>query len=171
MDWTQSEVWKKGEAVEGGRFLRVFSVIDPNPREATKADQFKHIDWHTSIGTIDVKAMKKVTRSGKLQEEFMWVEFRNTVGMDGWLFGDQDWVAFEMSDGFTLVRTKQLLKLANELCDTETFVDSPRDALYKVYSRKTQDDVISMIRFSDIQAIPHIHIHDPMVKDEPSCFL
>jgi hypothetical protein len=161
MDWTKDKSWVRGQNTEHGRFLDVFSIIDPSPKASTREEQFKHIDFHTCIGTIDVKAMKRMSRGGSLQEEFMWVEFRNTSGHDGWLFGEQDWLAFEMSKGFTLVRTKHLLELANKLCDTDNFVRTAREAIYKVYQRKHTDDVISMIRFSDLNKIPHLTILDP----------
>lgn len=175
-DWTKCEAWARGQQTEHGRFLRVLSYLDKNPRQSTREEQFEHIDWHTSIGTVDVKARKKMSRRGRLQDEYMWVEFRNTCGRDGWLFGKQDWVAFEMIDGFNFVKTKDLLKIANELCDTDTFVRTSKEALYKAYQRKDSDDVISMIRFSDLKLIPHIFIKDPeytedIEKEESSPFL
>jgi len=171
-DWTKDGSWDRGQQTEHGRFLRVLSLIDSNPKPSTREEQFDHIDWHTSIGTVDVKARKKMSRSGKLQDEYMWVEFRNTCGRDGWLFGKQDWVAFEMQDGFNFVKTKDLLKLANELCDTKTFVSTARDALYKAYQRKHTDDVISMIKFSDLNRIPHLFIKDADIDPvDSNCFI
>lgn len=160
-DWTKSKSWKRGQDTENGRFLRVFSIIDDSPRKATMDEQIQHIDWHTLIGTIDVKAMKRVNRGGDLQTEFMWIEFRNSVGTNGWIFGEQDWIAFEMLDGFILARTEDLRDLANELCNTDVFVQRAGDALYKAYQRNGYSDVISMIRFSDLDQIPHMHIKDP----------
>lgn len=159
-DWTKSRSWKRGQKAENVRFLRVFSIIDDNPRKATQIEQRDHIDWYTNIGTIDVKAIKRINRGGELQTKFMWVEFRNAVGTNGWLFGDQDWVAFEMLDRFTLVRTKDLCGLAKDLCNTEVFVARAQDALYKAYQRAGNSDVISMIKFSDLKHIPHMHIMD-----------
>lgn len=159
-DWTKSKSWKRGQDTENGRFLRVFSLVDDNPRKATMDDQMKHIDWHTLIGTIDVKAMKRVNRGGDLQTEFMWIEFRNRAGTNGWIFGKQDWIAFEMLDGFLLARTKDLRDLANELCNTDVFVQRACDALYKAYQRKGNSDIISMIKFSDLDKIPHMYIRD-----------
>lgn len=161
MDWTKDKSWARGQDTEHGRFLDVFSIIDPSPRASTRKEQFEHIDFHTIIGTVDVKAIKRMSRGSQLQDEFMWVEFRNTCGHNGWLFGIQDWCAFETQKGFTLVKTKDLLKLANELCDTDKFVKTARQALYKAYQRKHTDDVISMIRFSDLSKIPHLTIVDP----------
>ena len=161
MDWTKDKSWVRGQSTEHGRFLDIFSIIDPSPKASTREEQFEHIDFHTVIGTVDVKAIKRMSRGSQLQDEFLWVEFRNTCGRDGWLFGIQDWCAFETRKGFTLVKTKDLLKLANDLCDTKKFVRTARQALYKAYQRKHTDDVISMIRFSDLSKIPHLTIVDP----------
>jgi hypothetical protein len=171
-DWSQDErAWKMGQDVESSRFRRVMSFIDPNPREASREEQFEHIDYHTVIGTVDVKAMKRVTRSGKRQTRFLWVEFRNVAGMNGWLYGKQDWMAFEKRDGFLFVRREDLKELAIELCDTDTYVDNARDALYKVYSRKDADDVIAMIKYSDLDRIPSLFIKDPDYEGESTPFL
>lgn len=161
-DWSKDErSWKMGEDVESDRFRRVFSYIDPNPSEASRDEQFKHIDYHSIIGTIDVKAMKRVTRSGKRQTEFLWVEFRNSAGMNGWLYGEQEWMAFEKRDGFLFVKREDLKNLAIELCDTKTYVDKPQDALYRVYSRKNTDDVIAMIKYSDLDRLASFFLKDP----------
>jgi hypothetical protein len=171
-DWSKDErSWKMGQDVESSRFRRVLSFIDPNPREASRDEQFEHIDYYTIIGTVDVKAMKRVTRSGERQAKFLWVEFRNTAGMNGWLYGKQDWMAFEKPDGFLFVRREDLKELAIELCDTDTYVDSARDALYKVYSRKDTDDVISMIKYSDLDRIPSFFIRDSDKEEETTPFL
>jgi hypothetical protein len=171
-DWSQDErAWEMGQDVESSRFRRVISFIDPDHREASREEQFENIDYHTTIGTVDVKAMKRVTRSGKRQTRFLWVEFRNVAGMNGWLYGKQDWLAFEKRDGFLFVRREHLKELAIELCDTETYVDKASDALYKVYSRRDADDVISMIKYSDLERIPSFFIKDPDYKEESTTFL
>lgn len=168
-DWSQDKrAWKMGQDVESDRFRRVFSYIDPDPKEASREEQFDHIDYHSIIGTIDVKAMKRVARSGERQTRFLWVEFRNVAGMNGWLYGKQDWMAFEKRDGFIFVKREDLKNLAIKLCDTESYVDSPRDALYRVYSRRDADDVISMIKYSDLECIPSFFIKDPEYTKEVS---
>jgi len=159
-DWTKDSSWKRGQDVELGRFKRLMSVIDPNITEATLEEQYKHIDWHTRIGTVDVKAMKKISRSGSVQSEMIWIEFRNVIGRNGWVYGDQDWVAFEMPDGFIFVRTIQLSELASKLCNTSDMVSTAREALYRGYQRKGMRDVISMITVNDVKKIPHFTIKD-----------
>ena len=169
-DWTKDKSWDRGQLVEAQRFKRLMSLIDPDIKEATREEQYQHIDWHTCIGTVDVKAMKRVSRNGSLQNELVWVEFRNTAGLNGWLFGDQKWVALEIPEGFIFVITKDLLELANKLCDTDTFVHSAKGALYKAYQRRGQGDVISMIKMDDVKTLLHFTIMDaslaPAIKTD-----
>jgi hypothetical protein len=167
-DWTKSQSYARGQRVECEKFLEAFKIIDPSPVPAEKCDQIRHIDLHTKIGTVDVKAMKRVTRSAELQEEYIWVEFRCTSGLNGWLFGEQDWIAFESMDGFTLVLRKHLLDLCNDLCDTDTYVNTARKALYKAYQRRGEEDVISMIKFKDLYRIPHFSIRNPLIEGNES---
>ena len=161
-DWSKDErAWKMGKDIESNRFKRVLSLIDPNIRKAThEEDQRSHIDYHTVFGTVDVKAMKRVARSGHKQTEYLWVEFRNVQGMNGWLYGEQKWIALEKEDGFLFVTREDLKNLAIEKCDTKTYVSNARDALYKMYSRDNAEDVISMIKYSDLKSIPSIFIKD-----------
>lgn len=161
-DWSKSQSYARGQRVESEKFLDAFRILDPAPTPAERRDQIRHIDFHTNIGTVDVKAMKRVTRSAELQQEYIWVEFRCTSGLDGWLFGSQTWIAFESMEGFTFVLRKHLLDLCNELCDTDTYVDTARKALYKAYQRKGEKDVISMIKFTDLYRIPHFSIKNPL---------
>lgn len=170
-DYTKIDAWKRGQDVETNRFKRVFSIIDPDIKPATKEEQFKHIDWHSVIGTIDVKAMKRVTRNSELQTEYIWIEFMNIAGYDGWLYGKQDWVAFEQVNGFLFVRRGRLAKLANSLCDLTQKVSKAGDALYKSYTRKDAEDVISMIKYSDLDCLPSFFVEDVFEEEDSSLFL
>jgi hypothetical protein len=124
-------------------------------REASRDEQFQHFDYITSVGTIDIKARKKINRSDNAeQDDLLWVEFKNTAGNAGWLTSDVDFIAFERQDDFVVIRRWQLLELASELCDLNNMVSRPSDALYKGYQRKGRLDLISIITMQDLLQLP-----------------
>ena len=151
-DWIGSASWRHGQEVESkfGDFLKKHYK---DVRPATLQEQYKHMDWICSIGSIDIKAMKAVERSRGVQSEFIWIEFKNNCGDAGWLYGEQDFLAFEGAEDYLLVRRGDLQELAEDLCNLDDKVESPKEALYKSYSRKNRRDVISMIRRDDLYKI------------------
>jgi len=153
-DWIGSESWKGGQEAEDA-FGDALKVKYPLARRATLQEQYKHIDWVCLAGSIDVKALKSKRRGTAKDEDTIWVEFKNNVGKPGWLYGEQDFVAFEGLQDYIIVRTGLLRRLAEKLCNTTELVDSPREALYKGYSRRNRDDLISIIKRSDLLTIVH----------------
>jgi hypothetical protein len=144
-----SPSWNRGQETEsnfGDLLKQQFKEVRP----ATLPEQYDHIDWICEKGTIDVKAMKRISRGSEIQSEFIWVEFRNNAGLDGWLYGKQDWIAFESPDRYVLVRRSELLSFCLALCDLENRVDQAKDALYRGYTRDGRRDLIAMIRFDDL---------------------
>lgn len=153
-DWVGTESWIDGQKTEAS-FGDLLEERYPGARPATLAEQYMHIDWVCSAGSIDVKAMKRKSRTGDKSQDIIWLEFKNNTGDKGWIYGQQDFIAFECIDHYLIVRTKHLQNLAEELCDTNKRVASASDALYKGYSRVNRDDLISMIRRSDLLKIQH----------------
>lgn len=151
-DWIGSDSWKYGQETESN-FGETLREHYEGVRPATLQEQYKHIDWVCSIGSIDVKAMKSVQRSSKVQSDLIWIEFKNNCGDAGWLYGSQDYIAFECQKQYLLVRRGDLQELAENLCNLDDKVDSAKEALYKSYSRKNRRDIISMIRRDDLNEI------------------
>jgi len=155
MSWKGSQSWNRGQRVEK-EFTKLLKQRDPNYQKANREDQFRHIDYHTSFGTIDVKAQKRISRSdSEEQDELVWVEFKNVQGRDGWLKSAVDIIAFERADDFLLVKRNYLLGLAQSICDLSKRVVTSKDALYKGYQRQGRKDLISIIKMSDIENLPH----------------
>jgi len=153
--WKNSESWNRGQVVEGS-FAKLMDIRGLDYKKATRSEQFKHIDYHSSFGTIDVKAKKRLNRGdGKEQDEFIWLEFKNVQGKAGWLCGNTDVIAFERDNDFVLVKRKDLLELALKICDIKHIVNKSTQALYKGYRRKGRRDLISLIKMSDILKIDH----------------
>jgi hypothetical protein len=153
--WKNSKSWNRGQRIEKA-FASVLKHRDPNYRKANREEQFRHIDYFTSFGTIDVKAKKKISRSDENeQEEFVWVEFQNVQGRDGWLRSGADIIAFERENEFVLVNRNYILGMAQVKCDLTKRVTSSKDALYKAYQREGRKDLISIVKMSDIINMPH----------------
>ena len=146
-DWVGTESWTEGQETEAS-FGELLEERYPGARPATLAEQYMHIDWVCSAGSIDVKALKRKSRTGAKTEDFIWLEFKNNRGDKGWLYGQQDFIAFE-----------HLQNLAEELCTTNKSVATASDALYKGYTRRNRDDVISMIRRSDLLKIQYTKLN------------
>ena len=126
-------------------------------RESTKEEDIKlHADfwvyselWGSWV-TVDAKARKRIQRNGPIQDEFTYIEWKNTAGRAGWLLCGADIMAFERQHDIVLITRVALLNVARELVDRTKKVTSPSDSLYASYSRQGREDEISMIRLTDI---------------------
>jgi len=153
--WKNSESWNIGQQVEND-FANLLKIADPKFRKATRDEQFRHIDYHSYFGTIDVKAKKKVNRyDSSDQDELIWLEFKNVQGREGWLCGETDIIAFERNDDFVLVRRKNLLDMAESKCNIDDRVTSSGGALYRGYQRRGRKDLISLVKMKDVLNIKH----------------
>jgi len=154
-DWKNTESWNTGQQVEKN-FADILKQADPNFRKSTRDEQFRHIDYHSYFGTIDVKAKKRVNRGdSSYQDELIWLEFKNVQGREGWLCGETDIIAFERNDDFVLVRRKRLLEMAMSKCNIDDRVTSSRAALYRGYQRHGRKDLISLIKMKDVLEVKH----------------
>ncbi len=107
---------------------------------------------------VDVKSRKRVAREDKeTQDEYLWIELHGVrVDDKGWLYaGHADLIAFELSKSFRIVDRLELITLVENLVDFDAKVSSSKDALYKVYSRKSRPDLLTMIRSGDLRSIWH----------------
>jgi hypothetical protein len=125
-------------------------------RPATTQEQYDHIDFvvfklNKSVN-IEVKATKKKSRMDSHQNsQYIWIEFKNVRGDNGWLYGKADYIAFYKKDenSFYIIDRKELVKLCESICD-DTKVTNPKEALYHKYTREGRKDVLSLIYFDDI---------------------
>ena len=149
-------------------FYKLVQFHDPNARRATQQEQFEHIDFVTSFGTIDVKGRKRGPAQIDEAETIVWLEYKNVVGNDGWLVSVVDILAFERDDDFILVGRKDLLRLANKLCNLEERVENSWDALYKGYTRRGRHDLVTKVKMRDIMELEH-EIWNKGLVCEASC--
>jgi hypothetical protein len=124
-------------------------------KDATRNQQLSHIDFfledkNKKIYTFDVKARKKVSRTDSSTEDsLIWVEFKNVMGANGWLYGAADYIAFEREIDFLIIDRKNLVTLCERIVQNKK-VNSSKDALYAKYTRTGRKDEISLIKMEDI---------------------
>jgi hypothetical protein len=123
--------------------------------KTSKIEDMQHKDFYIEKEgkklSVDVKSMKRISRREEPQDEFFWIEWRN-ANRGGWLLSDVDMIAFEVSNGFMLCKTKELRELSQKLCD-KGFTNTPYDALYKLFTRTSPNGLkatLSLIRRTDI---------------------
>ena len=144
------------------RFKKIIESFGLLVREASfKENVHQHIDFFVEGKTdklrdfkfsVDVKARKRTSRgSNEYDEEYTWVEFKNVQGRKGWLYGEADKIAFEVEKGFLMVDREDLVKWCEEKVDFKKSVRTAASAIYKVYTRKGRDDLITRIKTKDIR--------------------
>ena len=116
-----------------------------------------HIDLILTKGdetfTVDIKARRTGTDKSKGFDD-LWtvVEFKNTMGNPGWLYGKCDYFVFEQEDEYVFANSEELRKLCHEVVDLTDKVKYFREANYKVWGRSYQNkqDLISRIEMSKV---------------------
>ena len=142
--------------------LRGF-LVEP----ATGMEQFDHIDFHltseeedgTMTAMIDVKARKRINRNDdEFDDEWLWIEFKNVRGKQGWIYGVADFIAFEIKDSFILSYRKELCDWCLDHVDIKNIVKNAQEAEYVAYSRKGKQDLIARILTEDVIKLPHSQV-------------
>lgn len=131
--------------------------------EVQSASASENIDDHfdyrikneKEIYRVEVKGKKRISRvDANPQEELVWIELHGVRIHDaGWLFGKADLIAFQMHASFRIVKRQDLVALVCKSIDYKSKVNSPRDALYKTYSRAGRSDILTMLRYEDLKGI------------------
>tara|TARA_R110000824_G_scaffold49606_2_gene139258 strand:- start:935 stop:1444 length:510 start_codon:yes stop_codon:yes gene_type:complete len=144
------------------RFRDIVESFGLTAREATfKENVHDHIDFFvkgesknlSDFGfSVDVKARKRTSRgSDEYDDEYTWIEFKNVQGKRGWLYGKADKIAFEIEAGFLMVDRGELAKWCEEKVDFKKSARNAYTAIYKVYTRKGRNDLITRIKTEDIR--------------------
>jgi len=112
-------------------------------------NKFSHWDVSLFNQKIDVKGLKKKNRNNsKYDDEIHWIEIKNVLGYNGWLYGEADYFAFELTKSWVLVSKKDLQEFIHDVCKDKIRTDKPE--LYKLYTRKDRKDVITMVKSLDL---------------------
>lgn len=113
---------------------------------SNRKQDISHIDFFINGESVDVKGLKKSHRQGLIL-----LELKNVIGRDGWCSASgPKWIAFDFGAFFIHVKTTDLLSLVSTKCDLTKKVDRAEDCLYKSYTRKQRQDLMTMIKLEDV---------------------
>jgi hypothetical protein len=147
--WAHS--WGVGRDIEDV-FLNLFKSMDILIEKSSLSDdKYKHIDFYTGMGSVDVKGKRKL--------DSIWLETVNTRGYHGWLKGEADWIAFHFQDlnVFKLFKRVELLEFVEQNVTEKT--ENSRDFL-KYYNRSKwgQKDELVKVSYDHIKHLYHLVI-------------
>jgi hypothetical protein len=150
-----AEMGRRAEGLFARLAQRRGWLVVPAPRDA---DIREHWDFELNKDgrklKVEVKALKRsARRDDQMNEEWVWIEFRNVRGEIGWLFGKADWIAFETEASFVIVKRLDLYELVRKIVDRTTKAETTEEAKYKTYTRKGRADEITQIQLADILKI------------------
>ena len=102
------------------------------------------------ISGLDVLKNLKSEKSTK----WVWVEVKNMDGQPGWLYGDANFIVFELSDSFLFVERKSLINHIHSNIDFSLpLVQNTWEAKYKLYQRKGKLDQIAQVKVSSLLSL------------------
>ena len=138
------------------QFKEIAEKLGNQVTKSTFREQISHIDFHVlnqkgEKYTVDVKSRKKVKRKDdNINDELIWIEFKNVQGKNGWLYGAANFIAFEREHSFLIVSRPALAKLCEKIVDLTEINVNIRYPLYKGYQRYGRKDLLSLIKIEDI---------------------
>ena len=148
-----------------------------NVSKASRSDNmYKHIDFilrdmenlDSDHSLVDFKSRKKTSRKDKkFNDDWIWLEFKNVQGKDGWLLGASTHIVFERENEFVLVPRNELFNWAKQaIADRnggkitiKCKAKNAREAKYKYYTRWNRQDLLTQVNYEDmLKGINNIEI-------------
>jgi hypothetical protein len=125
----------------------------------SKQDMFEHWDvkgiLNGELLKFDVKGMKKINRSDQdKQDDITWIEGTNVRGKPGWIKGKADYIVFERTDYWLIVKRKELFEFIWNKLEENNFKKGK--GIYEIYQRQGRLDKITMVPFKDVEQIDNI---------------
>lgn len=147
----KDKVW--GEAFVKAAQNKGYIVKKPTSSEYNRYINFilsgKGADGKPQEVKLSYKPLKKTSN-----KNWIWVEIKNSNGKPGWLYGDSDFIVFELEDEFLFVVRKDLLEHVNSSINFSLpLVQNTWEAKYKIFQRKGKLDQISQIKLKNIYDI------------------
>jgi len=138
------------------QFKEIAEKLGNQVTKSSFREQINHIDFHIlnqkgEKYTVDVKSRKKIKRKdNNVDDEVIWIEFKNVQGKNGWVYGAANFIAFEREDSFLIVSRPALAKLCEKIVDLKQINVNVKYPLYTGYQRYGRNDLLSLIKIEDI---------------------
>lgn len=158
------ECWINGKLSEtfvSKLLLKAKGGTVTNATEMT--DIHDHIDiwWNPDIETdecigIDVKGMRKVCRNDDRPSNiYTWLETKNVLGRNGWVYGKAKFIAFIREYKVLFVEREKLIpyiegKIANK---TVVIRDKQQSECFVPYTRVGKKDVIVLVPLDELEEL------------------
>jgi len=131
--------------------LKGYKIIDPSFHEKKSNIDFI-LEGQINNKTIKVSVdLKK--KNGKNANNWVYIEYDNSKGGKGWLYGGADFIVFETAKDFIFVGRKELLKHLNgsQMVRWDLpYVDKPWNSKYRLFRRKNTLETITQIKVKDL---------------------
>ena len=137
--------WNVGENGQR-RYYNSCRAAKLSVKRASDAQDMKHVDFLVEGKTIDVKGLKDTHKMGQIL-----LEIKNVQGRDGWCSkSGPEWVAFDFGAFFLHVKNLDLVSLVAKKCDLNNIAKRASEALYRGYTRKDRDDLMTVVSLTDV---------------------
>lgn len=145
----------------GNEFIKLSNSKGFQIKNPTK-NQFKRFINFFLIGQ-EKGSCKQVslclkTLKPKQKSQWVWVELKNKHGDPGWLFGDADFIVFELVDSYLFVPRKNLIDYVYKNIDFSAPISSSSwDSKYKIFQRNGFLDQITQLKVSKIKELENTY--------------
>jgi hypothetical protein len=137
--------WTLGEDGQQ-KYYQSCKAANLNVKKTTKEQDLNHVDFFVDGKSVDVKGLKDTHKEGKIL-----IEIKNVQGKEGWCSKNgPEWIAFDFGAFFFHAKNSDLLKLVKSKCNLNEKVSKISEALYKSYTRKNRQDVITIVSLTDV---------------------
>jgi hypothetical protein len=109
----------------------------------------------TSV-TVDIKK-----QNGKKSNNWVYIEYDNSKGGKGWIYGGAAFIVFETRSEFIFVSRKNLLDhlSSSELVRWDLpYVDKPWNSKYRLFRRAGTLETITQVKISDVLCISGVQV-------------
>ncbi len=131
-------------------FERILNKLNISYLNATKTEE-KTEHWDFKIddnfnlkkGKYEIKSAKAKSRGMEKDYNIIYIEFKSVGGNKGWIFGDADYIAFEIPEAFLIFPRIKLLNYISYLFEFMKYSNKSGN-IGTLYSRNNRDDLVGI---------------------------